>query len=646
MPSTVYKGDLAEVTFGHESGLYLRSANSAGHATTGSPQTFTWAHTALTGSTSTVTFSGGILSSPVISNKLQYPDGLLVGSTVTFIATGSYTADDYATTGQIYTIVKNTNSGGATVLTLSPSLKTALGAPGVSGVGDAMYIHSLGTPTIDVGMVHHDNADQSDETVLLDQFMGLAATVTLPDTKNDIKRHHVVGIGRDVVVQVAGKQSNEGGSMELMMNSPRWLYYCLGAETINPTRANVLVTTSLASAATAGDSYIDVGNSVAAVLIGDYVIIEDTDTHDLPTDIGPTNTWSQYSSTLYNKAQTNEIRRVVAKSAGSAFDTLWLDDPLCFSHAIGKAAKTYRFDGAALTGSPDVNKDTLHITNSTERLFFSNWNLPTFAVETSIRTRNIGSHSTESGAGIGAPSSANDAKTLTRVFKGCKVKDFALNADADSEVKLTINYDALQVYTDTGRKETSNKGDRYTAHRMFENTADSAVNRKVAGIAPYSQKPYLYYNGEIKAFGQTIARATKFNLTGKNNTTQHWVIRGTDIAMNNTTDQVPFAGTRMPTYAVEGKMEYELALEVIIDDPLLWDEVRFAKSRDYVAPITLTLIKQGSGATRERIEILIDDYIMAEAPLPIPEDKGVIRTECKILPKHMSVKSIDPLLHC
>lgn len=643
MPSTVYKGDLAEVTFGHESGLYLRSANSAGHAS-GSPQTFTWSHTAVSGSTSTITFAGGIANSPVIGTKLQYPEGLLVGSTLTFIATGNFDHDDYATTGQIFTVVKNTNATGATVLTLSPALKTPVAD--VSAAGDAIYIHSLGTPTIDVGMVHHANADQSDETVLTDQFMGLAATVVLPDIKNDIKRSHVVGIGRDVVVQVAGKQMSEGGSMELMMNSPRWLYYCLGAESVKAPGAGYAVASpTLSTAATAGDSHIDI-SAATSIAIGDTICIEDTDTAQLPVDIGPTNTWSQYSTTAYNKAITTEMRRVVAISDG-AIKTLWLDDPLCYSHAGGgaKTIRVLRFS-ASSTNGPDVNKDTLDITNPTERLLFSNWSLPTFSVETSIRTRNIGSHSAETGAGVGVPSSGNDAKTLTRVFKGCKVKDFSLAADADAEVKLTVNYDALQVYTDTGRKEASNKGDRYTAHRMFENTADSAANRKVAGIAPYTQKPYLYYNGEIKAFGQTIARATKFNLTGKNNTMQHWVIRGTDVAMNETTDQIPFAGTRMATYAVEGKMEYELALEVIIDDPLLWDEVRYAKSRDYIAPITLTLIKQGSGATREKIEILIDDYIMAEAPLPIPEDKGVIRTECKIMPKHMSVKSVDTLFHC
>ena len=102
----------------------------------------------------------------------------------------------------------------------------------------------------------------------------------------------------------------------------------------------------------------------------------------------------------------------------------------------------------------------------------------------------------------------------------------------------------------------------------------------------------------------------------------------------------------MPVYAVEGKMEYDCTMEVIIDDPLLWDELRFAKTRDYTAPISLTLVKQGSGATREKIEILIDDYMVESAPLPIPEDKGVIRTELTIKPKHVSVKSIDALFHC
>ena len=64
------------------------------------------------------------------------------------------------------------------------------------------------------------------------------------------------------------------------------------------------------------------------------------------------------------------------------------------------------------------------------------------------------------------------------------------------------------------------------------------------------------------------------------------------------------------------KTEYELELEVIINDPMLWHDLRHTVDRDYLAPISLTLIKQGSGAVREQIQVLIDDYIISEACYP------------------------------
>ena len=648
MPSTVYKGDLAEVTFGHESGLLLRSANSVGHAS-GSPQTFTWT-SAASGNNSTLTFLGGIANSPVVGTKLQYPEGLLVGSTLTFHASGPHADDDYTTTGQIFTIVAYSNATGATVITVSPQLKSTGAA---SLTGDSLYIHTLGTPTIDVGMTHHTAADQSDETILADQFVGLAATITLPDTKTELKRSHVVGIGRDVVVQVPGKQTNEGGSLEIMMNNPRWLYYALGAESVKDTMNTYdVANTTTAAASTAGDSHIDVA-ALTSFAIGDYVALEDNSAHaELPVDFTTAGTVSSPTAANtfpdgagpYKWHEKTEIRRVVAMSDG-VIKTIWLDDPLCFSHVSGEPLQVVRF-AVGSTNGPDVDKDTLQITNPTTRLLYSNWHTPSFCIETSIRTRNIGAHSQETGAAVGDVGTATDANTLTRIFRGCKVKEWGITADADAEVKLNIGFDSTLVYTDTGRKEGANPGDRYTAHRMFENTADSTANRKVAGIAPYTQKPYLFYNGIITAFGQTMARVTKFNLSGKNNTVLHHTVRGADIAMNSTTDQVPFAGTRMPVMSIEGKTEYELSMEVIINDALLWDELRFAKERDYLAPITLTLIKQGSGAVREKIVITIDDYFVVEAPLPIPEDKGVIRTECKIMPKHVSITSVDTMFHC
>ena len=143
-----------------------------------------------------------------------------------------------------------------------------------------------------------------------------------------------------------------------------------------------------------------------------------------------------------------------------------------------------------------------------------------------------------------------------------------------------------------------------------------------------------------------MARVTKFDLTGNNNIKQHWTIRGTDAATGSATEQVPFAGTRMPNLAVEGKTEYELSMSVIIDDPLLWHELRHAKEHVQGSnPVELTLTKQGTGGTREQIIITIDDYIIESAPIPVPEDKGVLTVEVKLKPKHVKVESTDTFFH-
>ena len=48
---------------------------------------------------------------------------------------------------------------------------------------------------------------------------------------------------------------------------------------------------------------------------------------------------------------------------------------------------------------------------------------------------------------------STDAKQLTRVFRGCKVKEFSMTADTDAAVRLSVGFDAALCYTDTGRLE-------------------------------------------------------------------------------------------------------------------------------------------------------------------------------------------------
>ena len=75
MPSTVYKGDLTEVTFGHETGVVLP------HGYAGSFKFIAKAGSRdLVKDTSIITFSGGAASTPVNNGILAFPVGMLVGS--------------------------------------------------------------------------------------------------------------------------------------------------------------------------------------------------------------------------------------------------------------------------------------------------------------------------------------------------------------------------------------------------------------------------------------------------------------------------------------------------------------------------------------------------------------------------------------
>jgi len=653
MPQTIYKGDLAEVTLGHETGIVLTHGAWGGLTVTA----------ASNGDTTTLTFSGVAINTNgshssydtmfFRAQELKYPKGLLAGSKLRVKGDGNYSDDDH-TKGNMYTIVANEGN----TLTVTPAMKRT----GASTTGDEFMIETLGTPTLDAGMIYNSNAQTSDESVLTDQFIGLAAEITLPETKVEVFRSHIVGVGRQVVVQEPQHMDNEGGSLSTMMHSARWLYYALGNEAVsetNPTGAASVDSGTNTSAIAMGDTYVSFlrANSNGTVngsfpAIGDYITVEDTTEVLTPYATEPTarTKWTG-TQTQFHSSERSEIRRVIATDSTNTHNRIYVDDPFNFDHAAGAVVRKIVMADNADTGSPNFLTTTAaygQIENRQKRAMWSMWHQPSFSLETSMRSRDVGSYGTEQTSN--APGSSTDTKQLTRVYKGCKVKSWQLTADADSEVKMKVDFDALMCYTDTGRLEDSNPGDRYTAHRMFENIANGPLERKTAGIAPNTEKPFFFYNGTITAFGTNLAQVTKFELGGENNIAQHLVVRGNPaVEPRNTAgqslEQIPFAGSRNPSLAVEGKVEYNLKIEILPTDPLLWHEFRSARSKGYSEPITLHLVKDGAGSDREEIYVIIDDYIITEAPLQIPEDKGVIKHELTILPKHVKILAYDALLH-
>jgi hypothetical protein len=279
---------------------------------------------------------------------------------------------------------------------------------------------------------------------------------------------------------------------------------------------------------------------------------------------------------------------------------------------------------------------------------YSRSSVPSFAVEVSIRRRDV-----EGSVADVTDGGATDPKQLTRVYKGCKVKDFSLTADTDAALRMTVNFDSALCYTDTGRLETSavsnystgTKGDRYMAHRMFEEN-NTPAERKATGIEKGTQKPYMFYNGTITIAGVTVGQVVSFTITGNTGVQQFYTINGAAIT-DSETDQIPFGGARNASLAIEGKTEYSMDCEIIVDDPVFYHKVRRAVDHEASTAnqIRLSFTKPGTAAGRESIDILLDDFYITEAPLPVPEDKGVIKAPLKILPKAMRVVATDTLLH-
>jgi len=640
MPSTVYKGDLTEVSFGHETALRLD------HDYAGS---FGFQLTTVTAAdeTSVITLSNGASGTPVNGGILKVPIGMLVGVKVSIIGGGNFTDDD----GRLFTVIAQTKN----TFTVTPALNEANSTS--SAAGDALIFHSLAMPSVDVNSGHADAANASTERSLLDQFVGLTATVTLPETKVDLKRYHVVGLGRDVAVQVPGRFVNQGGSFEVNMHNPRWLYYCLGMEAVDVGSTYDSTTDStnytLNGATKAGATVITFAGTGAPdftggsfpVGAGDYVIIKDTtgfadivtykeaDTADGSVFGAVTNPESVY----FDRTETSEIRRIVAITGSNK---IFLDDALLFPHATGKTIHFARFDGDGSTlGSPD-RASTGALTNGVTRLLYSRSHVPSFAMEVSIRRRDAEDDTAVDG-------SSTDTKQLTRVFRGCKVKDFSLTADTDAALRLNVNFDSTLCYTDTGRLEASNKGDRYDAHRMFEDTANTDAKRKESGIAPGTQKPFMFYNGTVTFAGRRIGQVVSFTLNGSTGVQQFYTINGAAVT-DAATDQTPFAGSRNASLSVEGKTEYSMDMEIIVEDPVFYHEMRRAVGRDPTTAdmIRLSFTKPGTASGRESLDIMLDDYYITEAGLPIPEDKGPIRAPLKVLPKAIRVVSTDTLFHC
>ena len=684
-----YKGDVSEVTMGQETSLFIEHSKPRTWTATTSTSSPDYTEIEFRGTSAAGNTSIFEAALPI----LKIPLGMLIGQKITFhsstVGTNNFSSYYYTDlNSKLYTIVDhtfaaNTDGDNSTKIKIVPAL-SPFQASVSSGTGDAILVHSTGLPTVqgDANSEMNAAAKLSKEVSLIDGFVGLASYMTLPDTKVDLHSYHVVGLGRQVAVQQTGKVHHMGGAIEMPLHSPKWLFYSLGREVISKDKCGERehstspVPTILASVAP-GQGYIDVTSSDASnvrfgsstnAAVGDYLLVKDTTrvptttykTPELDTDkYWPSESSSNLGSDAHHFewAESSECRRISAiESLGSSKFRLYVDGGWQFEHTTADTLELRHYRDNNADGSPHV-QSSRQIDNPVRRLIFSGETNPSFCLEHSVRTRDLGSFNATGETTI-APGAEGDTKQLTRIFKGCKIVEYELSSTTDAELKYRAIFDALSCYTDTGRLESSNTGDRYTAHRMFQNTADTLKNKKESGIAKGSEKPFMFYNGTISAFDQNLGFVSAFELRGKTGVEVFHTIQSNPIpetvnANGLSTKQVPYGGTRNASIIREGREQFEMEVTLALQDAALYHELRTHTQRGgtvgstggtimlhFTKPVTT-----GSDTTPS-LRVIIDDYIITDLAIPVPDDKGLLFTTLKLKPQNVKVISEDTIYHC
>ena len=484
----------------------------------------------------------------------------------------------------------------ATVTALAGTSVTALG--GLDANTDCLLgaLSATGSGTTPTGVINVDTSN-FDATHEVASSAGIFKTL---DAAGDVLLGYYTG-GGGSSTSITGCADIDAGAVARAIVAARPIY---------------LLATP-AAAITAGDLRISIGATLAAKFsVGDYIQIFDKDTVQIPGADAELPTLNKH-----------EIRRVVAIGTSDGGDAgyLYVEEPFLFSHtaaSCGIERLQYRWDSATsnawLRGSPAILDTTNELKYGVIHNFFGYSYLPTFSIETSHRQTDV----------------TPGEEQMLRVFSGCKVNALTCTADSEGEVKISGDYEAGRMFTDTANLFT-------TPHRMFENTANTRVNRRVSGIAVNGEKPYLFQHVMFNAFGAVVLRALNAELSIANGNTARWYIRGTDGAYA-AADQVQESATQYSSEITEAAREYTFKFSALAEDSRWFDEVRKRTHHTNTNDITLTLTKPGSAATRQNGVITIEDYTVTKAEHPLPDDKGPVTANVEFKVRHMKVTETNP----
>ena len=201
---------------------------------------------------------------------------------------------------------------------------------------------------------------------------------------------------------------------------------------------------------------------------------------------------------------------------------------------------------------------------------------------------------------------ANDERLFSRIFTGCQVNTFTMNFEEGQELKATI--DAVSRYAYDSNADYTPKRRVRTPSSLFNHNADA------------DNLPFMFSDGHIEAFGQTLARVKSGSITINNNLTPQRYI-------GNYSRKIVSAHTA-------AQRTYEVQLNLQVTDRTIWDELRKA-DESTLGNIKLEFDKNDTANT-DKITMTLADYLIQSVEIPFPDDKGMLDVAVTLAARSLS----------
>lgn len=332
-----------------------------------------------------------------------------------------------------------------------------------------------------------------------------------------------------------------------------------------------------AQVATALSTLINSQNGLTATVSGSVITVESTFGGYVATPV--TLTGSSHPLSKTQLVVGGEIESVTITNKGSGYSGVPTINPI----TTGNVNATF----TAVLGA-DSKADYDEITSDITYTITENdtGELPSFALEVTHEKGNV----------LDADyfQDANTQNLMSYIYTGCQVNTLTLNFEEGQEVTTSISA--------VSRK----------AHRAETNYVPKRKVRTTSSLFNFSgtdsdNNPYMYSDGTIKMYGQTLGRIKSGSVTISNSITPHRYIGNYDRTMASA--------------HTAGQRTYEINLTMMITDRTIWDELRNQNETD--STIGLIEIEFAKSAT-DKIVMKFDDYLTTSIDVPFPDDKGAI----------------------